>query len=324
MKNGHNEIAKHLMLRRVVTAQPHETPKEVIKRFALKKPIYDNFDYVNVIDAKGHLLGIVSAKELVNANTEIKLSKIMKTNFTSVRPSTDQEKVANIAIKYGIKAVPVVDKEGILLGVVPPREIFKVLQWEYTEDVLRSSGITGKVKDLKKAVEKGPIRMSFFRLPSLLVGVLGGLLATSIMQHFQASLESQLVLAFFVPIMLYLSAAVGTQTGTIFVRKIATENVKYASYAMKEIFTGIIIAMIIGGILFSVVLLWHQSFLIAFTIGLSLIIAIVTATILGIAVPLGLMAIKRDPAISGGPLINVMQDIITLVTYFTVASIVLL
>jgi magnesium transporter len=324
MKKNGSEIAKRIMVRNVVTASTDETVEELLKRLYRKKPLYENFDYVYITNLQKHLLGIVSTKDIINVDKKTVLGNIMNTHFVSAKPFTDQERVAKIAIKYSIKAVPVIDGKGILLGVIPPREIFRILQWESTEDILRSSGVAGKSQQLKKAIEKGPMRMSILRLPSLLIGVLGGIAATSVMEFFHASLESQLVLAFFVPVLLYLSAAVGTQTGTIFVRNIATENVHYPSYVLKEFITGGAIAAVLGGLMFLIVYLWHNSVLVALTIGLSLLIAIMIATFLGVMIPLALMAFKKDPAISGGPIINVVQDIITLLTYFIVASFVLL
>ena len=323
MKNNGKETAKHLMLSNVVTASRFETVEQLLKRVYRIKPQYDNFDYVYILDENEHLLGVVSTKDLINAKKSILLEDIMNTNIATVRPSTDQERVANTAIKYKIKAVPVVDKNNIFLGVIPPSKIFNILQWESTEDILRFSGVAGKTNTLKLAIQKGPLKMSFLRLPSLLIGILGGILAASVMEFYEESLQSVIVLAFFVPVILYISAAVGTQTSTIFVRNIALENIDYKRYILKEIRTGSAMAVIIGVLMYAIVYFWHHSSPVALTVGFSLVFATFSATLLGIFIPIGLMAMKRDPAISGGPLATVIQDVLSLVIYFFTASLIL-
>lgn len=312
------------MVTNVPTALPKETVKDVLDRLIAPEPTYDTTAYIYVVDEKNVLQGVVSLKDAINKPHHRTMKSLMSDRLVYVRPYTDQEIVATKAIRHRMKAIPVVDIQKRLMGVVPSRKIFDILHWEHTEDMLRMAGLNAKGSAMRGAIKSGILKMSMLRLPALLVGLFGGIFATSVVEHFQASLESQILLAFFIPIILYLSAAVGTQSGTILIRTLATENVKLSKYIVRELVIGLVIATVIGSAMFGVSYLWHGVFPVSLTIGISLFASITTATLLGIFVPYGLYKMKKDPAISGGPLINVIQDIITLTIYFSVAGVILL
>lgn len=321
---SHPEAAKSHMVTKVSTATANDSVDVVLKLLQNPGAEFDTVDYTYVLGEDKTLVGVVSIKELLNADGSDKLADIMHKKVAVVHPHTDQERVAMIALKQNIKVVPIVDQENHFLGVVPSDTILNILQWEHTEDLLRLSGVRGKGEKLRNIVKAGVFSMSKARIPSILIGVLGGLFATSVVEYFEKSLEEELVLAFFIPVMLYICAAVGTQTGTILVRTLATEEVKIHKYVIRELLIGSIIATLVGGLMFSVVFFWFKSHLVALTIGISLLIGVMTATLIGVFVPLTLFKFKKDPAVSGGPFINILQDILTLVIYFSVASVVLL
>lgn len=323
-RRNHTEMAERHMVTNVPTALPDDTVQDVLERLIAPEPTYDSTVYIYVVDKDDVLLGAVSLKDAINKPHHKKMKHLMSDKLVYARPFTDQEVVAMKAIKHRLKAVPVVDVKKRLLGVVPSREIFNILHWEHTEDMLRLAGLNARGAEMRSAIKSGIVKMSLLRLPALIVGLFGGIFATSVVEHFQYSLESQIVLAFFIPILLYLSAAVGTQSGTILIRTLATEKVKLSKYMTREIVIGLVIAGVIGSAMFGVSYLWHRQFAVSMTIGISLAASITTATLLGIFVPYTLHKFKKDPAISGGPLINVIQDIITLTIYFSVAGVILL
>lgn len=311
------------MLTGIAKAKPSDTVKDVLDRLYAPTPKFDTLDYVFVVDDAGTLLGTVSLKDLINKPKKKRIDKIMSRKLFFVHPDTDQEHVATMALRHRIKAVPVVDAQKKLLGVVPPRKIFDILHMEHTEDMLRLAGITASGPGLRGALKSGIFKMSMLRLPSLIIGIVGGLAATSVVETFQSSLESEILLAFFIPLILYLSSAAAAQTGTILVRTLATEQVNIRKYVVRELAIGVTIATVIGLIIFLIINFWHGDFLVALSIGLSLFISISFATVLGLSIPWILQKMNKDPAVSGGPIITVMQDIISLVIYFSVASVVL-
>ena len=312
------------MVTKICKARKNETADAVVARFRDSKNAYDTVDYTYVTDDNGVLEGVVSIKELLNARSRDTIGKLMTSKVSVVHPSTDQERVAMIALKQNIKSVPVVDKEQRILGVVPSDVILNILHWEHTEDMLRLSGVQGKGENFRNLVKKGVIAMSKARIPSLLIGLMGGILATGVVKGFEKSLEEELLLAFFIPIMLYACAAVGTQTGTILVRTLATESVNIGKYILREIVVGFIIATLLSSIMLGVVLFWFRDYAVALTVALSLFAGVLTAVMLGILIPWTLAKFKQDPAISGGPFINMAQDVLTLLIYFAVAEAILI
>ncbi len=318
------ESARFHMVENISRANADDTVDQVINRLKNRRYVYDTVDYTFVVDKEGKLLGAVSIKELLTADKDKKVSSLMTRKLAVVHPSTDQERAAYLAIKYNIKAVPVVNKKHVLIGVVPSDVIMNILQWEHVEDMLRISGIQGRGNQLNNLLKTSFLKISAIRMPSLLIGLLGGLLATKVVSHFHASLEQELALAFFIPVIVYLSAAVGQQSQTILIRSLALEQIKMLPYALRELAAGLLIGTIIGAIMTAIVYVWFSSVLIALTIGVSLVLTVTTATLVSVVITWALTAAKKDPAIAGGPFATVIQDILSLLIYFTVASAILL
>lgn len=320
----HEESAKFHMVKEISKARGIETVSGVLKRLKDPKKNYETVDYTYVVDNEGRLKGAVSIKELLNAKPEKKVSSLMTKKLSVVHPSTDQERAAYLAIKTNIKAVPVVDKNHVLLGVIPSDVILDILHWEHVEDMLKMTGIQGKGRHFRKLLKSSFLKMSAIRLPSLLIGLLGGLLTTRVVSHFHASLEQELILAFFIPVIVYLSAAVGQQSQTILIRSLAVEQINMIPYALREMAAGLLIGGIIGSAMTGIVYLWFSSVKIALTIGVSLILTITMATFVAVGITWVLVSAKKDPAIAGGPFATVIQDILSLLIYFSIATLILI
>lgn len=320
----HEESARFHMVENISRAGKDDTVNQVINRLKNRRYTYDTVDYTFVVDGEGKLLGAISIKELFAADKDKKVSLLMSQKLAVVHPSTDQERAAYLAIKYNIKAVPVVDKNHKLLGVIPSDVILNILQWEHVEDMLRISGIHGRGNKLNNLLKTSFLKISAIRMPSLLIGLLGGLLATKVVSHFHASLEQELALAFFIPVIVYLSAAVGQQSQTILIRSLALEQIKMLPYALRELAAGLLIGTIIGAIMTAIVYVWFSSVSIAMVIGMSLVLTVTTATLVSVVITWALTAAQKDPAIAGGPFATVIQDILSLLIYFSVASAILL
>lgn len=324
--HSHSESAKIHMVTRVCRAVAKETVAEVLARLQDHKALFDTVDYVYVLDNNGVLQGVVSIKELLNAHDTDMIGDLMTKNLAMAHLATHQETVANMALKYNIKAVPVVDEGRHFLGVVPSDAIINVLQWEHSEDLMKLSGVRGKGRYFKDLLRAGVFKMSRLRIPSLLVGLVGGLLATLIVKFFEGALEEHLVLAFFIPLIVYINNAVGTQTQTLFVRTLALEALEKTllrKYVFRELMIGFMIGTVIALGILGIAWFWFKEPVVAFTIGLSILIGSTVATILGMAVPYLLYTMKKDPAISGGPFATILQDILSLVIYFSVAAVIL-
>lgn len=163
------------------------------------------------------------------------------------------------------------------------------------------------------------------RIPWLSLGLLGGILATIIVSRYEAILSADVRLAFFIPIIVYLSDAIGTQTETIYVRELSERNkINFLKYISKECFIGLNLGVISGVILGIFANYWLDSYLIGMTIGLTMIINLTLAPILAVIIPNMLYRRHSDPALGSGPVATIIQDLISLLVYFIIASIIIL
>lgn len=173
--------------------------------------------------------------------------------------------------------------------------------------------------DLKEPV----FPLATHRLPWLIVGLIGGIIAILISSYFEEILIKHISLAFFIPVVVYMADAVGTQTETIFVRKISTGEIQFHKYLLKELSVGILLGTIFGGLISIFAYFWFGSFQTALTVGIAMLINITIAPIIAIIIPLILKKEHQDPALGAGPFTTVIQDLISLTIYFLVASIII-
>lgn len=305
------------MVTSVPVARAEDLAGDVLDR--LKGKDWDTMNYIYVVDDENALKGIVSLTQLFAAEPVTSLKKLMSTKIVAVNPDTDQEEAAILAVQHQKKAIPVVDKRNMLLGVVPPHCILDIMHQEHMEDLLRLVG----VRNHASLVER-PLQLIKARLPWLFLGLIFGLAGTSIVSLFESALRKELALAFFIPVIVYMADAVGTQTETIFIRKLSQGIVSRASsvssYVWKEIKIGLSMGLVLGILsLLSVSLLWGNINL-ALIIAVSMFATISSAVIIAVFIPWLLFKMRKDPAYGSGPFATVIQDIVSLVFYFFIAS----
>lgn len=279
----------------------------------------DDTEIVCVVDDNDKLLGVLSFAELFRLPAETVLREVMRTT-PAVLASEDQEKVASIALHFGLNSVPVVDNGRRLLGVVPAKALLHILRHEHVEDIHRLAGITRETSMARRALDTPPIRRARDRLPWLIVGLIGSMFATFVMSRFEAALNEKLALAFFVPGLVYLADAIGTQTEAVAVRGISLSHVGIARLLAGELRTGLIIGLVLGGLTLPAVWLAFGDLGLAFAVASALFVAGGIATTIGLVLPWLLTKLKRDPAFGSGPLATVIQDVLTLLTYFAIVS----
>jgi magnesium transporter len=235
---------------------------------------------------------------------------------TFVLPETDQEHVASRAIAHGLAAMPVVDRAHRLLGVVPAQALLEVLRHEHVEDLHRLAGIRRETVRARTAIEAPPLRRVRDRLPWLLVGLAGSAVATMTMAQFEAALGRQLAIAFFVPALVYLADAIGTQTEAIVVRGLSLSHASLGHLLGGELRTGLLLGATLGGLAFLGTWLVFGDVQLAAAVAAGLIGAAAVATTIGLVFPWALARLGRDPAYGSGPLATIIQDVLTLVIYF--------
>lgn len=286
---------------------------------------FDTINYIYVVNKKGVLTGVLSIKEVFRRQESSKVGKASKKATVYVHPETDQERVIYLALRNNIKAIPVVNKEGVLLGVVPSDKILSILYHEAREDALHIAGIHKKEAQFDNILETPLITSYRYRVPWLILGMFGGLFAARIVGLFQTTLEQNLLLAAFIPLMVYISNAVAVQGQTILVRDISvSDKIPYVKYIIRQGGISFLIAITLSALFFIISRLgFTPSFFVGFVAALAMLVSINVATFLGMLVPIMLKRMKMDPALGSGPLSTILQDTMTIIIYFSVASLML-
>lgn len=312
------ETAAQHAVTRVPTAHASETVREVLAR--LPGGAYDYAGSVYVLGDDGQLLGMAHMARLLAASPGQTILDAARTDFPAVLPDTDQEAVASLAIVHGLTAVPVIDAAGRLVAVVPPDALFQVLRHEHVEDLHRLAGIRRETSRARDAIEAPPMRRTRDRLPWLLVGLVGSMLATLVMSWFEAALQSKLAIAFFVPAIVYLADAIGTQTEAIAVRGLSLSNAPIRNLIGGELRTGLLIGLALGALTLPFTWLMFGDVKLAFAVALSLVVAGSAATTIGLGFPWLLARLGKDPAFGSGPIATIIQDVLSLLIYFSIAT----
>ena len=277
--------------------------------------------YLYVTDSENRLVGVISLRDLVTTPPDTELRKIMVRNVQAVLPETDQEEVARVVARYNYLAVPVVDLEGRLLGIVPVEEVVDVIREEATEDFLQMAGVGRDREILLKSVFDN----AKSRLPWLFASLVGGVLAAFIIDQFETTLQNVLALAAFIPVVIGMGGNIGTQSSTIIVRGIATGRI-FTGNTLKVLLKEIQVGMLLGlayGVLLGIIA--HVRFLdmnwtLGLVVGMSVGCSMVIAATVGTVVPLLLKQLDIDPAIATGPFVTTSVDILGVLLYFTIAT----
>jgi len=300
----------------VPITEPTRTAAEV--RQAMIGQRYESANLI-VVCEKGKFLGVVRIEDLLAAPEEAKIASIMDRDAPIVRPGTDQEVAAWHAVRNEEAALSVVDADGRFVGVIPPDRLLAVLLSEHEEDLSRLGGFTKSTVTARATSEETVERRFRHRLPWLLVGLAGALLAADFVGWFEAQLKQKVMLAFFIPSIVYLADAVGTQTETIIIRGMSV-GIGIRQMLRRELLAGLSVGIVLGAV--GGLLVWWRwgASDVALVVGLALLAACSTATLAAMAVPWLLGRFGSDPAFGSGPLATVIQDLSSILIYFAIAT----
>lgn len=312
------ETAARHSIDRVPIARADEKISSVIER--LTSNTFDLLEAVYIVDEHNYLGGLVRLSDLLSMPRELKIGEVMTIEPPTVYPDDDQEEVASLAVQYGLSSVPVIDRQGCFLGVVPPHALISILRKEHIEDLHRLAGIQRENSHARHALEDAPVKRARARLPWLLVGLLGSILATFIVSRFEQTLEKQIFVAFFVPGIVYLADAIGTQTEAIVVRGLSLSQNSLKVLLLGELWTGLLIGLVLGCLSFPLVAIAFGNISLAFAVSLSILTAGGVATSIGLLFPWILDRLGRDPAFGSGPVATIIQDVLSLLIYFAIAQ----
>lgn len=278
--------------------------------------------YLYLTHGEGKLSGVVSLRELLTHPPTTRLKDIMDSNVISVNTDTSQGEVASIVSKYNFLAVPVVDSNYVLIGIVTVDDIIDVIREEASEEFLQMAG-AGKDREI---LFKSTKESAFIRAPWLFASWIGGVMAMFIIGIFENELAKVIVLASFIPVVIGMGGNIATQSSTIIVRGIATGRVNLSEFGkviFKEMRVGIILGFLYGSFLGLVTFIGFRDqapALLGLVVGLSIFCCMIMSASLGALIPLILKRFEVDAAIATGPFVTTSIDILGVLLYFSLAK----
>ena len=264
-------------------------------------------------------VGMLSMEVLLAAPADTCVNSLMECEPPVIAPGADQEIAAWRAVSKGQTALAVVDAAGRFMGIIPPRQLLTILLSEHEEDLSRLGGFLHGSSAARLASQEPVARRFQHRLPWLLVGIVGALFAADLVSWFEQQLQTKITLAFFIPTIVYLADAVGTQTETVVVRGLSV-GIRIHDMLWRELLAGGVIGITIG-VLAGLLVYWHWGdWNLAACIAVSLCLACSIAAVSAMLLPWLFDRMGFDPAFGSGPLTTVIQDLLSIIIYFTVAA----
>ena len=310
------ETAAEHLATRVPIASPSSSVAEI--RRSLEGRRFDSAVSVAICD-DGRLVGLLSVEELCAAAGDASAAETMDLDPPVVAPGTDQEIAAWQAVRRGENTLAVVDEQGVFAGLVSPGRLLTVLLWEHEEDMARLGGFLHDTAAARASSEELISRRFLHRLPWLLLGLVGALAAAAIVGAFERQLEENVILVFFIPGIVYMADAVGTQTETLIIRGLSV-GIPIRHVVRREILTGLLVGLALSLAFFPVALWRWGEQDVALAVSLSLFAASSTATLVAMVLPWFLTRLGKDPAFGSGPLATVIQDLLSILIYFATVS----
>ena len=278
---------------------------------------YDSASVAAVCDGE-LLVGLVTIERLLSAPPGAVVEAVMDGDPPCVRPDTHQEHVAWAAVQHGEPGIAVVDGRGSFRGLISAQSLLPVLLEEHDEDMARLGGFLGSASAARSASTERVGRRLMHRLPWLLVGLIGALLAAVVVSAFGEQLEEDVLIAYFVPGVVYIAAAVGMQTETLVIRGLSL-GIGIRRVAVRELATGVLLGLILACLAFPLVWLGWGDIEIAESVALAMFAASSIATCVAMLLPWTLHRLGMDPAFGSGPIATVIQDLLTVSIYFLTA-----
>jgi magnesium transporter len=263
--------------------------------------------YLYVVDGRRHLVGVTSLRRLLLVSPETPLKRIMTPDVTSVRVDTDQEEAARQVASYNLLAIPVVDEENKLVGVVTVDDVIDVIKDEATEDIYRLAGVSGDER-----VFTPPMESLRLRLPWLIVNLATAFLAAAVVGLFEGTIAQVTAVAIFMPIVAGMGGNAATQTLTVIVRGLALGELTWVNARkalVKELTVGFVNGVTTGIIAAGLAVLFKGNPMIGLLLGAAMVINLCVAAAAGTLIPLGLKALKIDPALASAVFITTFTDV---------------
>ena len=292
--------------------------KEALMLVKSQAPDAETIYVIYVVDTAGQLVGVLSLKDLIVANIDAHVEEVMIRRVVSVNVEEDQERVAQKMKDYDFIAMPVIDYQHHLVGIITIDDILDVVNEEADEDYSRLAGVSDT-----KSTDQSVFKKALKRLPWLIILTFLGMITATILGGFEDTLSQVALLAAFIPIISGMSGNSGTQSLAVSVRNISNGDIKEKSklkIALKEAGSGLITGFVCAVILFLIIVIIYRQPFLALIVGASLTIAMTVGTLVGSMIPILMNKIHIDPAVASGPFITTINDIVSMLIYFGLAT----
>ena len=317
------DTAGRIMTPEYISLKENLTVRETLERIRALANTSEVIYYLYVTDTSRHLTGIVSLRDLVIASPEKTLGEILTRDVVFVHTDTDQEEVARTIQRYDLLAVPVVDREDRLVGVVTVDDVIDILEQEATEDIYALGGLQS---DGDNYFQTNLVTVARRRVVWLFVLLLTNTVTGTIIRSQEALLQQAVTLAAFIPLLTGTGGNVGAQSSTVVIRGLNTEDIKdmgAGKVIFREALAGILLGLVLG-IMATVWAYWLQGNLfIAFVVGITLVAIALLASVAGSALPFLFRSLGLDPALMSAPFITTAVDVLGVLIYFNIAKLIL-
>ena len=299
------------------------TVEAALEQLRLQAQLFQTIYYIYITDTQRHLIGILSLRDLIMSKRRVTLESIMETQAISVPHAMEVEQVAAAISKYDLLAVPVVDSENRLLGIITVDDVIDIIEAESTEDFQRISA----VMPFEEEYFKRPLpRLFWSRVIWLALLLFTSLLSTTIMELNAAVLHQMVALAFFIPLVTGTCGNAGTQSATMVVRALALGEIRPSDFGRvfgRELVMGLALGVSLGLMAYFRVFLQDHNMILGCIVSIALVATLLTANLTGALMPLILKKINLDPALTAGPFIATVIDAVGITIYFQIAVLLL-
>lgn len=316
-----SEVAGSHMVSHIPRATADMSVDSVIRSIQGQK--FDCADTVFVTDSDGRLDGIVRINDLLSDSAR-RIGDIMEPKHEAVHFKDDQEQIAVLAMQLDMIVVPVIDDDARLIGAVPPEALLKILREEHMEDLQRLAGISPHEKGSEVALNAPRIDRFRRRLPWLVFGLIASSAITFVMARFEQSLSANVAVAFFVPALVYIAGAIGTQAVSVAVRGLSSNDTSITKLLGDELVIGSAIGASLGLLSFILVYVAFEDVALSLAVGLAVLAGGTISAVVGFGLPWMFKRFGSDPALGSGPICTIIQDVASLSVYFLLVSALLL
>lgn len=317
--NYPDDSAGSIMTTEYVDLRKYMTVKQALEHIK-QTGIHKETIYTCYVLENRRLIGIVTAKDLLIADDELKIEDLMETEIISVGTHTDQEEVARVLSKYDFLAIPVLDSSDLMVGIVTVDDAMDVLEDEVTEDITKMGGLNPSEKSYFETSVWGHVKN---RIVWLLVLMLSATFTGIIINHYEAAFAAVPMLVSFIPMLTDTGGNCGSQSSTLIIRGIALDEIHFKDI-FKVVFKEFRISLIISIILALVngvrVFIMYKNLGLAFVVAMSLISTVIISKMIGCVLPLLAKKIHLDPAVMAAPIITTLVDTCTIIIYFLIAT----